>query len=148
MAGNYVRQQIKRVLVRRHCCHVKWRTDKTAFRKWKVQGNIQGAASFSPIRNSTVCLTAVCLFQLAVPGGRALKPPLATVTLFLSSNLPTSALYIPPYVFFHPLLWLFFFFFNLPPPPPSPPSQRWGDEANEGSLWILLSGPRQHTEAG
>lgn len=110
--------------------------------------------AFSPIRNSAVCLTAICLFQLAVLGGCALStpyptptppPPIATVALFLS-NLPPQPSY-PSSV--HPNLrycYFFFFFFYLPPPPPLPLSAKSKRGANEGGLRILLPGHHQEIQ--
>lgn len=161
MAGNYVQKQIKRGSFLRHWCLVKWWTDKTAFRKWKVQGNIQGAASFSPIRNNTVCLTAICLFQLAVLRGRTLNPHHSNyVSLFFLSPLPRSvrpSSDLPPWpsslssaaslfllshsasypMFFSSSHHLFFFKSHSPPPFSI---HQIRDKANEGGLLIQHSG--------
>lgn len=101
MAGNYVQRQIKRGSFPRHWCLVKWWTDKTAFRKWKVLGNIQGAACFSPIRTNSVRLMAACLFPLAVLWGRTLNPP-TTGTVFSLLSVPSRSVHPAlPLIFLH-----------------------------------------------
>lgn len=89
MAGNYVQQQIKRGSFLRHWWLGKWWTDKTAFRKWKVQWNIQGTASFSPIRQH--CLSHGRLFVPTGCAGRMHpEPPPPTVTMSLPLFCPLS----------------------------------------------------------
>lgn len=132
-----------------------------------MQGNSQDAASFSPIRSNTVCLMAICLFQLAVLGGRTPSPHHSNYISLVTPSPSPSVRPALPLIFHrsvlpllgsssvfsslivHPTLCFCPFSSSTPPTPPPlhPPSfsnQQIKDKANEGGSLIQCSGLTVH----